>query len=334
MIPLKRSAEPRFLHQGCIYGSDAEFLAMAVPFVLDGLHRDERVLVATTQANLELLHDELGPDAGKVDYAEPGHLGTRPPQRATAIHRYWTRHQRAESPRAVRVLAEPEWTARPRREISAWQRMEAALNVVLADTRIWMICPYDTRTINAGIVEDARRTHPECVVGHRVEPSSQFVRPEEFARRQPEPPPRPAESLFRFDGDLSEVRRYVLRAASALLECNDDAVGMFGIAAGEAIAYLAEQGVGRAAVWVRPAAGRLVCTLHSDQPLRHVPAFVGYRPPGPQQEPGDGLWLTNQICEWLDVTSDASGCTIELAMPGAAAQELRSMESKRRTFRT
>ncbi|GGU50279.1 MEDS domain-containing protein [Lentzea flava] len=318
MIPLRQSAQPHFLHQGCIYGSDAEFLAMAVPFVLDGLHREEPVLVATTPANLELLRDEIGPDAAGAEYAEPERLGLRPPQRATAIHRYWTRHQPDEPARAVRILAEPEWTGRSGREVSAWQRMEAALNVVLADTRIWMICPYDTRTVSPGIVEDARRTHPECVVGPRVERSAQFVRPEDFPRSQAEPLPGPAEELFRFEGDMTTVRRYVLRSAAKLLKSDEDAQGMFGIAVGEAIAYLMAQGIEHAAVWVRPAAGRLVCTLHSDQPLGHVPAFVGYRQPGQEQEPGDGLWLTNQICEWLDVGSDASGCTIELAVPAGA----------------
>lgn len=306
---------------------------MAVPFVLGGLHAGEPVLVATTPANLDLLHDEIGQDAAEVDYVEPEHLGMRPPQRATAIHRYWSRHQSSTPARAVRVLAEPEWTGRSAREVSAWQRMEAALNVVLADTRIWMICPYDTRTVNAGIVDDARRTHPECVVGHRVEPSSLFVRPEEFARSHVEPLPQgPAEGLFRFEGDLTAVRRYVLRAAASLLRSDDAATGMFGIAVGEAIAYLDSQGIERAAVWLRPAADRVVCTLHSDQPLTCVPPFLGYRPPDATREPGDGLWLTNQICEWLDVTSDASGCTIELAMPGDTAGEMKRAESKRLAF--
>jgi hypothetical protein len=170
-------------------------------------------------------------------------------------------------------------------------------------------------------------------VGHRVEPSALFMRPEEFARSHVEPmPPMVAEGLFRFEGDLTAVRRYALRAAARLLQSDDAAAGMLGIAVGEAIAYLESQGVERTAVWLRPAAGRIVCTLHSDQPLAHVPPFLGYRPPGAAREPGDGLWLTNQICEWLDVTSDASGCTIELAMPGSARGELERAESRRLAF--
>src|SRR5881275_512007 len=47
--------KPGFRHQGCIYASDAEFLAMAVSFAQDGLGRGEPVLVATPAANLKLL---------------------------------------------------------------------------------------------------------------------------------------------------------------------------------------------------------------------------------------------------------------------------------------
>ncbi|MFB9907824.1 anti-sigma factor RsbA family regulatory protein [Allokutzneria oryzae] len=325
--------KPEFLHQSCIYGSDAEFLAMAVPFVREGLRRGEPVLVTTTSANLELLHDVMGAEANKIDYAESAYFGRRPPQRTTAIHRYWSRHQPTTSTGAVRILAEPVWTGRSRREVAAWKHMEAALNVVLADTRIWMICPYDTRLVGADIIENARRTHPECVVGCRAEPSAQFMAPEEFTRPRTSPQPMEnAAGLFRFNGDLTAVRRYVLKKAAALL--SEDAAAMFGVAIGEAITYMVDQGVDRAVVWVRPAAGRVVCTLRSDQPLDNVHPFVGYRPPDLRERPGDGLWLTNQICEWLDISSDASGCTIELAMPGRGAEEIRHTESNRLAFGT
>ena len=317
-----------FLHQGCIYGSEAEFLAMAVPFVQDGLRRGEPVLVATTSANLELLHDAMGEEADEVDYAESAYFGRRPPQRATAIHRYWTRHQPAGP---VRILAEPVWTGRSRREVAAWQRMEAALNVVLADTNIWLICPYDKRIVEAAIIEDARRTHPECVVGDKAQPSTQFMAPDDFARSHPSPPQLGlAADIFRFEGDLAAVRRYVLDRATPLLG-SEDSVAMFGIAVGESITYLLRQGISRATVWVRPAAGRVVCTLHSDQPLAVHP-FVGFRPPSQHEEPGEGLWLTNQICEWLDISSDESGCTVELAMPGHRAEEERHAGSEGSAF--
>ncbi len=295
-------------HQGCPYGSDAEFLAMAAPLVRDGLARGEPVLVATTSANLELLHEAMGAEADGVDYAEAAYFGRRPPQWATAIYRYWSRHGEK-----VRVIAEPVWAGRSRREIEAWQRMEAGFNEVLADADIWLICPYDTRIVAPTIVESACRTHPELVAGATAGPSPHFMPPADFVRAHRTAGVLDiAADVFHFDGDLAAVRRYVLDRATPLLRSEDD-VATFGIAVGESITYLLGHGITRVSVWVRSAAGRVVCTLHSDQPLAVQP-FLGLRH-------GDALWLTNQICEWLDVSADAAGCTVELAVPGQRAAE-------------
>lgn len=321
---------PDFRHQCCFYGTDVEFLAMAVPFAQEGLRRGEPVLVTTTAANLELLHDVLGVDAAKIVYAEPASFGRRPSHLANALHRYWSRHQQTASTGMVRILAEPDRGGGTRREVAAWQRIEAGFNVVLAGARIWMICPYDTRVVDADVLEGARRTHPECLVGRKAEPSTQFLAPEEFDGPRLSPPPLGAAGdVFRFEGDLVAVRRHVLDKAGPLLR-SEQAVTMFGVAVGEAVDYLLKHGIGRAAVWVRPVAGRVVCTLHSDQPL-DGPPFFGYRPPGPRQ-PDNSLAMTDQICEWLDLSSDASGCTIELAMPAHHADAARPLESDGRGF--
>ncbi|WP_372661399.1 anti-sigma factor RsbA family regulatory protein [Amycolatopsis kentuckyensis] len=297
--------EAGFRHQGCLYGSDAEFLAMAVPFAQDGMRRGEPVLVTTTAANLELLHAVMGADADRIAFAESGYIGRRPAKLANALHRYWDRHRSTARTGAVRVLTEPSRTGGAREE-AVWRRTESGFNAALAGTRIWMICPYDTRTLDAGVVEEARRTHPECIVAGQVRLSAQFTPPEEAGAAGVAAPPGAAE-LFRFEGDLVAVRRHVLDRAGALLR-SEDTAALFGVAVGEAIAYLLGHGIDRAAVWVRPAAGRVVCTLHSERPV-DGPAFYGLR-----RDPGAGLWMTDRICEWLDVSSDAAGCTIELAM--------------------
>lgn len=301
-----RAPEAGFRHQGCLYGSDAEFLAMAVPFAQDGLRRGEPVLVTTTAANLELLDAAMGADADRIAVAESAYIGRRPGKLAGALHRYWNRHRSTAPTGAVRVLVEPARAGSPRDE-AAWQRAEAEFNVSLVGTRIWMICPYDTRTLDPGAVEHARRAHPEYAVDGEFRLSAEFAAPGEAESPGVAAPPGSAGDLFRFEGDLVAVRRHVLDRASALLR-SENTVTLFGVAVGEAIAYLLEHGIDRAAVWVRPAAGRVVCTLHSDRPV-DGPAFYGLRPAG------TGLWMTDRICEWLDVSSDAAGCTIELAMP-------------------
>jgi hypothetical protein len=37
---------------------------------------------------------------------------------------------------------------------------------------------------------------------------------------------------------------------------------------------------------------------------------------------GDGLWLANQICDWLDIRSDPAGSTIQLEVPSSHDQEM------------
>lgn len=298
-------AEAGFRHQGCVYRSDAEFLATAVPFAQDGLRRDEPVLVATTAANLELLHAVMGADADRIAFAESAYFGRRPARLAGALHRYWDRHRTASPTGGVRVLAEPARGEGPDGE-AEWLRAEAGFNVVLAGTRIWMICPYDTRAVGAGVVAQAKRTHPECAGSGE---NRQFTAAAGNGGPGGADPPGVPADLFRFEGDLVAVRRHVLERASALLR-SEDAATMFGIAVGEAIAYLVGHGIDRAAVWVRPSAGRVVCTLHSDRPVAG-PAFYGLRP----GKGAGSLWMTDQICDWLDISSDAAGCTIELAMP-------------------
>src|SRR5450755_4506379 len=81
-----------FEHQACVYGSDRQFLEMALPLLETGLANGEPVLAVTTPANLELISAALGVRAGDVDYAESAFFGRRPPQRIAAFHRYSQRH--------------------------------------------------------------------------------------------------------------------------------------------------------------------------------------------------------------------------------------------------
>ncbi|WP_340682481.1 MEDS domain-containing protein [Amycolatopsis coloradensis] len=300
-----------FRHRGCVYGSDAEFLTMAVPFAEDGLRRRQPVLAVTTAGNLGLLRAALGVDADRIECAETSAFGRRASHWAEALRDHWTRHRSDTPPGPVRIIAEPAWADRSRREVAAWLRMEANLTMSLADTEIWMICPYDTRSVEAGIVEEAHRIHPECVVGRRAKPSAQFMVPEEFT--QAETSPGRTADLFRFAGDLVSVRRYVLEKATPILS-TESTSAMFDVAVGAVLASLLNHGIDRATVWVRPVAGRVVCTMRCDRPLDL------------QRFPGSGhldtnrldnnLRMAEQVCEWLDVSSDPGGCTIELAMPG------------------
>ncbi|MCC3770604.1 MEDS domain-containing protein, partial [Streptomyces sp. UNOC14_S4] len=181
-----------FVHHACLYGSDAEFLAMAVPFVRAGLAAGEPVLAATTPANIELLRAALGRHAHALDTAETAYFGRRPVERVAAFLGYHGR--RARSGVRTRMIAEPLWQGRSARQTAEWQRMESGLNLLLAALPVWMICPYDTRTVPPGVVETACVTHPARLDGERITPCAAYRDPADYAASMPLPGPPPPSS--------------------------------------------------------------------------------------------------------------------------------------------
>ncbi|HEX2312948.1 MAG TPA: sensor histidine kinase [Thermomonospora sp.] len=309
-----------FTHHTCVYGSDAEFLAMAVPFVEDALDRSEPVLVTTTSHNLDLLDAALGPAAGRVDRAESAYFGRRPPQRVAAFHRWWRR--RAGDTGRARILAEPVWSGRSERERLAWRRMESGLNAVLHGTGIWMICPYDTRATPPDIVAESLCTHPARIDGTEVAASDVYVDPGEFARRcdaVPLDPPPEGAAVFAFDGGLRPLRRFAAaRAEEHGLE--GEPAWLFVLAVSEVAAHVRNEGAGRATVRVWDRGGSLVCDVHEPGGRPGDP-FLGFHPPGLEARAGDGLWLTRQVCEFVDIRPAGAGCSYRLQMPGARVFE-------------
>jgi hypothetical protein len=317
-------------HWVCIYDDDQQFLQTAVPFLTEGLDLGEPVLVVTTPANLELLGAALGDRGGDVDYADSTFFGRRPPQRVAAFYRYWKARggaregsQPGRRDGRVRILAEPVWAGRSAREVTAWTRMEAALNVTLASTSISMICPYDARTLDQDIVSGALHTHPVQVVGSHPSPSVHYADPAAFVRScgtGPLADPPASAAAFQFDGDLRRLRRFIADRAAAHGVTGDRA-DMLVLAVSEVGAYLKSRWPASAAVrsWEQP--GAVVCDFRQPGASISDP-FIGLRPAELVPGDGDGLWLANQICDWMEIQCGGDGCTIQLQVPSRHDQEM------------
>ncbi|MBT2387448.1 MEDS domain-containing protein, partial [Streptomyces sp. ISL-11] len=184
-MPADRTEGSPFVHHACLYGSDEDFLAMAVPFVEAGLAAGEPVLAATAPANIDLLRSSLGKDAHALDTAETAYFGRRPVERVAAFLRYHDR--RARPGRRTRMIAEPVWSGRSVRQVAEWQRMESGLNVLLAELPVWMVCPYDTRVVPASVAESACATHPARLDGQRLTPCAGYADPAAYAALVPPP---------------------------------------------------------------------------------------------------------------------------------------------------
>ncbi|MBT2529117.1 MEDS domain-containing protein [Streptomyces sp. ISL-99] len=290
-----------FVHHASLYDGDEAFLAMALPFAEEGLDAGEPVLAATTPANIELLRDALGARAHALDTAETAYFGRRPVERVSSFLRYVNRrHVRG---RRTRIIAEPLWAGKSARQIAEWKRMESGLNVLLADSDVWMICPYDTRTVPEDVAQAAVATHPAHVVGAKILPCAAYVDPDAYAAAADAPLLPPPVGADRLDGPATPaaVRAFV-RGSAAAAGLSGARLAMAETVANEALTCLLERGATGAEVcaWEEP--GIVAWDLFATGPATSAPAaWAGFVPPGEQAGPFDGLWLMRSLCESVEI---------------------------------
>lgn len=305
-------AKGTFGHCACLYEHDEQFLAAAVPFLIEGLELGQRALAVGTPRHLALLGPALGARGKDVDYADSAAFGHLPPRYLAACHRYW------KGGPGVRILAEPLGAGRSASEITAWTRMEAALNVTFASTSISMMCSYDARALHRDVIANALRTHPERAAGADRSPSAGYTDPAEFARSfgaVPLPDPPATAASFDFDGDLRDLRRFIAGSAAARGLAAGRAQ-LLVLAASEIGAYLKNRWPASTAVRVWEHQAAAVCDFR--QPGGSITdPFLGLRPAGLVPGDGDGLWLANQICDWMEIRPAATGgCAIQMQVSG------------------
>nr|WP_274613951.1 sensor histidine kinase [Streptomonospora nanhaiensis] len=300
-------------HQACVYGSDDEFLAMALPFTGHGVDSGDPVLAALTPANAALLDQALGPRSRRVDYVDPARFGHRPPERLSAIDRYWRGHAARGRAERVRILAEPVWAGRSPREIAAWAHLESSLTPLFGATNLWLVCAYDTRRVPPRVVEAARRTHPELVRAGRVRPNDAYVPPGVFAAggAVEEPSSLPADLMGgQFTpADLSRLRADALAYADRLGVPRSRALDLV-IAVNEVVTNVVLHGGGTGSVWFWTEDDEVVCEVAQDTAYLVVPPFAG-SPPA-LDERGGGLWIVRQLCDRVHLGSVGGRSVVRL----------------------
>src|ERR1700722_5577025 len=59
-----------FKHRILVYGSDDEYVASSLPFVLEGIARSDCVLAVPSRRHMALLRDALGDNARRVEFLD------------------------------------------------------------------------------------------------------------------------------------------------------------------------------------------------------------------------------------------------------------------------
>jgi anti-sigma regulatory factor (Ser/Thr protein kinase) len=300
----ERAAAPdAFRHEALFYAGDDEYLDLAVPFLREGVAREEPVLVVVLAPKIGLLRDALGDDADGVTFADMADVGANPARIIPAWRTFVAAHQG----RPARGIGEPIFPARGPEELVECQRHEALLNLAFAGADGFeLVCPYDTALLPPDVVEEALRSHPYV---HAAGTSPAY---RDGLLDQPlGPPPAGAARLDYGDGPLDVVHRFVTAYASNAGLSPSRAIDL-SIAAHELAINTIRHAGGRGSVAVWVEGGYVVCEVRDDGVIDDP--LVGRALPPVEQESGRGMWMVNQLCDLVQLRSSAAGTTVRVRM--------------------
>ncbi|HLL69380.1 MAG TPA: sensor histidine kinase [Micromonosporaceae bacterium] len=309
---MKRPDSPGLVHQALLYDTSDEFLAAVLPFVRDGVDNGDAILAITSKTDTALLRESLGPMADKVSFFEPASWYDAPGRALAACYRHL--EERLAGHDFVRIIGQPVRTSLDPLEAVEWCRFEAVINVALATSPAWMMCGYDSRTVPAEIVAEARRTHPELTVGALHQPSDAFTDPAAYyveCNRDLPPPPENGVDWMRFDTDPAPVRRFVARHAAAM-GLSPRRLDDLRLAVNEVTTNAIRHGGGSGEVRLWRSGRRIVCEIRDHGTARDT--FLGHVPGDPSAEGGHGLWIARQLCDLLEIRTDQPGTKVRMHM--------------------
>jgi anti-sigma regulatory factor (Ser/Thr protein kinase) len=299
-------SNPGFRHEALIYSDPDDFLAGTAPFLREALQAGEPALVAVSRSNARLLEGELGADADGIRFAPMEELGRNPAR----LIPFWRDFLDTQGGRPARGIGEPVWPGRGTAEIDECQRHESLLNVAFSQPPpLSLLCPYDGAALSDDVLASISRSHRSVSSRGASEPSRDYlVERDCFAGELPDPPAG-AEAFVFNRNKLFSLRRWVERVAEEAEMAPQQATGLIAAASELAANSVAHGGgVGTVRTWSEP--GCLLVEFEDrgmiDEPL------VGRLRPSVAQERGRGLWLANQLCDLVQIRSNALGTTVRL----------------------
>ena len=304
-------ASRRFRHEAAIYWSDDELLAVAVPFLRDGVDTGVPTLVGLEPREQDLVLAALGDTDGIIPLGG-GHYAD-PFRALEATHRLLT-DQVSHGATPVRVLGQVPNHATGT-EWGRWVRYESAINDLYAELDVWSICPYDARRTDPAVLADVERTHTHLASlnGDRG-PNEGFVEPTAFladrARQDIDPLEAQAPHLACQDPSPSDARRAIATLA-ATTQLDSDTVERLVLAVSELVTNATMHGRPPVELAAWASTRRVVATVHDHGPGPDDP-LAGYMPRRGDPVGGLGLWMVNQACSGVAMRRVADGFTVQV----------------------
>jgi anti-sigma regulatory factor (Ser/Thr protein kinase) len=305
-----------FRHAAAVARSADHLLALAVPFLDEGLRAGDLTVLACAPATAARIGNVLGERASSLS-ADPrlGLIGTRAPDALAAI-RSLTRQAAGAGSGRLRILAEVQMNAAARDRREGW-RYEAASNAVLAAAPVTGLCLYDGSSLPPGAEAGVRATHPLVLDDGGPRPNPGYRDPRAYIGSLPVPrePVEGGPPVLVVDEarSLPELRHAMAAVVDAWVRDPEQREDLrLGLAEVAANAFRHGRPPVSARMWVD--AGRLVCTV-SDRGDRPVDPLAGFVPAHGDDlsRGGMGLWLARKLFDGVDLITGPAGLTVRLA---------------------
>lgn len=303
-----------FRHEALLYAGEAEFVERVSRFVRSSLEQGEPIMVAISSRKIRALRAALGTDGReRVLFADMNELGRNPARIIPAWRDFVTEYANAGR---LRGVGEPVWPGRSAAELAECERHELLLNVAFEDGPAWwLVCPYDTAALDAGVIDQALGTHPYESDGGSARPCAAYRGLEAASALLAEPlpqwPPGPCLTLEFESGALAPLRAVVAREA-VLAGLDRARVDDLVLAAHEVATNSIRHGGGRGSLHVWREEDTLAVEVRDNGSIADL--LAGRRRPPPGDPDGRGLWLSNQLCDLVQIRSSASGSVVRMLM--------------------
>ncbi|MBO4207962.1 sensor histidine kinase [Micromonospora echinofusca] len=300
-----------YFHEAFCYDSDEEFLAVAVPFLLDGVAAGEPTLVTLGDRTTELIRAALPAEPG-VTFLTGAGLYDRP---SAAIRSYQEllASLTTDGGPQIRIIGEMpavfmgvtwDW----------WARYESTINHAYDGYPLWGICAYDRRTTPAAVLADVARTHPHLVgADGRHLPNGTYTDPLTYLGADrpvvPDPLQLTAALVELTDPSPAQARRAVYDADQGNL--SGDEVEDLVVAVSEVVTNALRHGQPPVRFRLWTGADRIVVTV-SDGGAGPKEPFAGLLPVDDGAPGGLGLWISYQSCNHVASYHTPEGFTLRL----------------------
>ncbi|MBA2472084.1 MAG: hypothetical protein DLM61_10365 [Pseudonocardiales bacterium] len=307
-----------FAHVAVLYASDEQLCDLLLPYLDEGLRRQENILAVISQAARRVLHDALGDAADRVQWGSAGVSYDRLGQMFEGFTGYLAQQFRAGVP--TRVIGEFDSNSSPDR-VSQYLRYESMANEIYAPYGYPVVCLWDQRRYPPDVLDHVRAVHPQLLDTSGPITNAEYHMPIDYLTRERSSPAAAPVDLdlvvhLGSADDLGVLRRRLRSwgATCGLAEPDTDDIV---IAVDEIATNALEHGQPPACVrgWTTPDA---LFVQVDDQGRTCIPVTTGYHRPSTDARRGRGIWIARHLADVLTTHTGHTGTTVAMRFARSA----------------